>query len=128
MAVALAIFGVAFAAFCVWLTVRIVNRQERWATWMLAAAIALPLLYLLSFGPVCWMTAPIEFRDRRAVLVPRFYFPIGYAASQSNVLYDVISWYAYTGRSDGRHPRLLHRRAVDVGVPTCWDCPEGIRL
>jgi hypothetical protein len=27
----LAVTGVAFAAFCVWLTVRIVNRRERWA-------------------------------------------------------------------------------------------------
>jgi len=23
--------GIAFAAFCIWLTVRIVNRRERWA-------------------------------------------------------------------------------------------------
>jgi len=27
------------AAFCVWLTVRIVNRRERWAKWTLAFAI-----------------------------------------------------------------------------------------
>jgi hypothetical protein len=33
MAVALSIFGVAFAALCVWLTVRIINRRERWAKW-----------------------------------------------------------------------------------------------
>ena len=39
MALALSIFGVAFAAFCVWLTVRIVNRRERWAKWTLAVAL-----------------------------------------------------------------------------------------
>src|SRR5579872_7207719 len=33
MAIALAIFEVAFAAFCIWLMVRIVNRRERWAKW-----------------------------------------------------------------------------------------------
>jgi hypothetical protein len=31
MASTLAVFCVAFAAFCVWLGVRIVNRRERWA-------------------------------------------------------------------------------------------------
>ena len=47
--------AVAFAAFCVWLTVRIVNRRERWTKWTLAAAIGVPGLYILSFGPACWM-------------------------------------------------------------------------
>jgi hypothetical protein len=32
-------FCVAFAAFCIWLTVRIVNRRERWAKWTLAATL-----------------------------------------------------------------------------------------
>jgi hypothetical protein len=54
MAIALSIFGVAFAAFCVWLTVRIVNRREKWAKWTLAAAVGLPVLYVASFGPACW--------------------------------------------------------------------------
>src|SRR5262245_46669485 len=29
----LAVFGVTFSAFCIWLTVRIVTRRERWAIW-----------------------------------------------------------------------------------------------
>jgi len=44
---------VAFAAFCVWLTVRIVNRKERWAKrlalWLI---VLLPTLYVLSSGPL----------------------------------------------------------------------------
>jgi hypothetical protein len=40
MALALPIFGVAFAAFCVWLVVRIVNRKERWAKWTLATVVS----------------------------------------------------------------------------------------
>jgi ABC-type Fe3+ transport system permease subunit len=31
--------AVAFAAFCVWLTVRIVNRWERWAKWTLVVMV-----------------------------------------------------------------------------------------
>jgi len=46
-----------FAAFCIWLGVRIVNRRERWAKWTLAATLALPVLYVASFGPACWIMA-----------------------------------------------------------------------
>lgn len=51
--------SVAFAAVCVWLTVRIVNRRERWAKWTLAAAMV-PVLYVASFGPACWLA---DWRD-----------------------------------------------------------------
>jgi hypothetical protein len=46
--------SVAFAAFCVWLTVRIVNRRERWAKWTAAGLIAL-IVYALSVGPAIWL-------------------------------------------------------------------------
>ena len=43
MLLALSIFGVTFAAFCVWLTVRIISRRERWAKWTLAGVGVLAL-------------------------------------------------------------------------------------
>jgi|SRR5579872_1230600 len=52
MPLALSIFGVAFAAFCVWLTVRIVNRRERWAKRTAIALVVLLVAYPLSAGPV----------------------------------------------------------------------------
>jgi hypothetical protein len=49
--------GVAFAAFCVWLGVRIYNRRERWAKWTaVVMVVSLPVLYVLSFGPACWLS------------------------------------------------------------------------
>ena len=44
---------VAFAAFAVWLTVRIINRRERWAK---RAAVGLVVLamYPLGVGPFYW--------------------------------------------------------------------------
>jgi type VI protein secretion system component VasK len=39
MAIVLLALSVAFAAFCVWLVVRIINRRERWAKWTLAGAL-----------------------------------------------------------------------------------------
>jgi hypothetical protein len=56
MTILLPALAVAFAAFCVWLTVRIVNRHERWAKWTLTTFIGLPSLYVLSFGPACWLS------------------------------------------------------------------------
>lgn len=55
MTLLLATLAVSFAAFCIWLTVRIANRRERWAKWMLAAVVGVPVLYVASFGPACAM-------------------------------------------------------------------------
>lgn len=66
MAIAFAIFGVSYAAFSIWLTVRIFNKRERWAKWTLATMIVgLPLLYVLSFGPAYWITRQDDPKFRR---------------------------------------------------------------
>jgi hypothetical protein len=44
--------GVAFAAFCMWLAVRIANRQECWAKRTAVALACLVGLYVFSSGPV----------------------------------------------------------------------------
>jgi hypothetical protein len=47
----LLILAVAFAAFCVWLTVRIVNRRERWAKRLAVTLVITFIIYPLSaFG------------------------------------------------------------------------------
>lgn len=45
-ALALSITAITFTAICVWLTVRVVNRRERWAKRTLALTILLPVLYI----------------------------------------------------------------------------------
>jgi hypothetical protein len=40
MTILLSTLAVAFAAFCVWLVVRIVNRKELWAKWTAALLVA----------------------------------------------------------------------------------------
>jgi hypothetical protein len=57
MTILLPALAVAFAAVCVWLTVRIINRRERWAKWTLGVVVGLPVLYALSFGPACWISS-----------------------------------------------------------------------
>jgi len=60
MGIALTIFGIVFAAFYVWVAVRFVRRRERWALWTLVALVCLPVLYVASFGPVCWIVSRLD--------------------------------------------------------------------
>jgi len=48
--------GVVCATFSVWLTVRIVNRRERWAKRTAVALIVLLVVYPLSLGPLVGAT------------------------------------------------------------------------
>ena len=100
MALALSIFGVAFAAFCVWLTVRIVNRKERWAKRMLAAVVALPLLYVLSFGPTCWIYSRAAGEDdaEEWVTTDFIHAPLLWVwRFHDGIISDAIDWYANVG-------------------------------
>jgi H+/Cl- antiporter ClcA len=53
----LGFLAVAFAAVCVWLAVRIVNRRERWAKRLaVVLAVATVVGYPLSVGPVAFLS------------------------------------------------------------------------
>src|SRR5438552_2452518 len=97
----LAILGVACAAFAVWLTVRIVNRRERWAKWTAATVVGLPLLYVLSFGPACWwLSKPVKltFVSLKARQAPALYSPFGWVARRAPSSFSTaINWYATVG-------------------------------
>lgn len=100
MALALSIIGVAVAAFCVWLAVRIVNRRERWAKWTLAGAIGVPVLYCASFGPACWMTCRCGIKGDWLFLA---YAPFVWTLNShaSDEACNSIIWYSVIGAPDG---------------------------
>ncbi len=95
MTIVLPVLAVTFAAFCVWLAVRIVNRRERWAKWTAVALLAgSPLLYPLSFGPACW-----SFRSQRTAakyrLLETYYGPLINASCEPNsTLSNALNWWA----------------------------------
>jgi len=70
---------VALLAVGVWLAVRVINRRERWAKWSLATLACLPVLYVVSFGPACWLDSRRK-PDAKSVAVSRplntLYYPI----------------------------------------------------
>jgi hypothetical protein len=85
------IVGVAVAAFCVWLTVRIVNRKERWAKRLFAWILSVPVLYILSFGPACWITSHMNAGDSA---LPIVYWPMTQVMSASSPAASALHWYA----------------------------------
>jgi hypothetical protein len=82
--------AVTFAALCVWLVVRIINRRERWAKWTLAAVVGVPVLYVASFGPACWIYS----RDDHDDSLSDFYLPMGllFAHGPRFIIRPVHSW------------------------------------
>src|SRR5262245_12718951 len=112
----LAIFGVSFAAICIWLTVRIVNR-ERWAKRTLAGVIGVPMLYVVSFGPACWVTSRLNFGARSISVI---YRPIAWMLGNpetrtipSVTIAKAVRWYAKVA---GR-PNWEWRFTIDFGQP-----------
>jgi len=73
MNILIAAVAAAVAAICIWLTVRIVNRRERWAKRTLTAFVGLPVLYVLSFGPACWISSRLQPSGK---VVSAIYWPI----------------------------------------------------
>ena len=95
MAVLIPALAVSFAAFCVWLTVRIVNRRERWAERTLAAVVGLPALYVVSFGPACWICSRTQTGNN---LLPSFYRPIvACMLIETPPIGGMFRWYAAVG-------------------------------
>jgi uncharacterized membrane protein YedE/YeeE len=117
MVIFIGTLSVAFAAACIWLTVRIVNRRERWAKCALAGTIiGVPVLYVLSFGPACWWwSRTVVNLSSREVHVPStLYAPMGWMMLHGpEPISRPIIWYA-----------TLH---VDrVVVPYTWDGECGM--
>jgi hypothetical protein len=95
--------AIAFAAFCIWLTVRMINRRERWVKWTLAAVVCMPVLYVASFGPACWLA------DRDLIsgeLVDSTFQPFADFCidSGSNTIYKTARWYGELLPTPQPHP------------------------
>ena len=89
----LAATGVAFAAFTMWLAIRIINRRERWAIWTAVAIFALAT-YPVSFGPACWITSRT---NAGASAVPTIYRPMVWVMCRSYRIFHILDSYARLG-------------------------------
>jgi hypothetical protein len=95
-----AILALSIAAFCVWLTVRIVNRRERWAKCALAVVLGGPVMYILCFGPACWFCAHVTNLPRGPLAIiywPLVYRGWHYYGPETYVISDYAEWWGGTG-------------------------------
>ncbi len=95
MDLALMTAGIAFAASCVWLGVRIFNRRERWAKRTAAGLlIGLPLLYVVSLGPACWITSRINSGNAALSTIYRPIIWIWNRSPDHGSLSNALHWYS----------------------------------
>ena len=72
--------------------------------WISCAGIALvPALYVLCFGPACWIS---ERTDTGYAFVSQTYRPIIWLATQSSPVNDILVGYASLGASAGSIPEF----------------------
>ena len=71
MRILASVLSIAFAAFCIWLAMRIFNRREPWAK-RTAVGIAVTLaLYVLGIRPACWTTSHLNWGAETVSVVYR---------------------------------------------------------
>jgi hypothetical protein len=121
MTIILLALAVTFAAFVVWLVVRFVNRRERWAKWSLILAVGLPVAYVASFGPACWISSragngqavvnvvyqpllPIAFDDRGLLHGAAYWYVRLFAKDNWTVIYYGTGGYGHSGYEWGILP------------------------
>jgi hypothetical protein len=75
-----------------------VNNKPGVAFWATVVVVAIPLIYVLSFGPVCWICS---YAGTGQFVLPRVYQPILDAMSSSRNVADVCHWYAQAGARPG---------------------------
>ncbi len=106
--------GVAFASFCIWLGVRIVNQRKYRVS---QALILVPILYVATFGPAFWLHQRRFLSDE---FVIDLYRPILQLVSDCR-LPQPLAWYASLGARDQAEVRIESFRIV-------WsnDCKSGL--
>jgi hypothetical protein len=95
MTILFAILAVA-SVFCIWLTVRIVKRRERWAKRTAVVLLASsPVLYVLGIGPAAWLNTRHLMPQSLGSASGHFYYPINWIMGHGpEAVGQAITWYA----------------------------------
>jgi hypothetical protein len=96
-----AVVASGFAGTCLWLSLRVFNRRERWATWALVAVVGSPVCYAGSLGPACWWFGSDSPKlpwgathEPDGIYSPRIYWPIGRLVQHAPTpIATAVGWY-----------------------------------
>ena len=87
-------------------------------TWIVGTLLGVPLLYVLSFGPACWISSHVGKAEWRIETV---YRPVLWAWARSpGSLATAIDRYAECGAADGWQWNWL-RMDSELSEPFSWD-------
>jgi hypothetical protein len=99
------------------------ERKPVIGAWIAALLVALPVLYVASFGPACWMTSQMQgwskLQPHRAMIV---YFPLGAVATKRDTVFGrCLGWWMTLGISKGYAAVVPTNAMGTVSVEV--DCP-----
>ncbi|HLJ12814.1 MAG TPA: hypothetical protein VKU82_16575 [Planctomycetaceae bacterium] len=81
-----------FAVLGIWLTVRIINRREKWAKRAAAMLVAAFVGYPLSYGPFCWFAVYVGPDWTRSMWVV-LYWPLEFIAGERGAMREILDWW-----------------------------------
>lgn len=92
------------------------RKRSSWP-WGVAIVIAIPVLYVASFGPVCWWyckSMPLRGNSKTTVVqAPYFYWPLGWLVMHGpSRVSRAFAWYATRGAPVAHLPANLAGRVV----------------
>jgi len=96
------------------------DRKPFWP-WIVAVLIGLPVLYVASFGPACWLN---ERRYLGRAVVEAIYSPV-LATAENSRLPKAIDWYACLGAEPDDFLIVNHKTITWIGV---WRNVEQRRM
>lgn len=74
------------------------DRKKRGLAFWATVALVMPMLYIASFGPACWITSRMNFGVRAVELI---YWPLTWAMLQNRAIGVGLASYAQWGAADG---------------------------
>ena len=78
-------------------------------SWIAGLLIGLPVLYVASFGPACWINRGTTVGGKAMWTV---YYPILFAANRSTFTDDALHWYARLGALESQAPVFRNRELI----------------
>jgi len=81
-----------------------INRKKPGVAFWAIAALSMPALYLLSFGPACWL---VNRKRADCLTVARIYRPLVGAADSDSSLSNALRWYGDLDRPRNRDETVI---------------------
>lgn len=87
------------------------ERKPYWP-WIAALLIGLPVVYVASFGPACWIVSRRS--DHSLRNLPAIYWPVGWIISRTSWGYSLLGHYAEIGMDRGSRVGIFDEPPINA--------------